>query len=437
MRGGKEASRGILAILGATAALAVLAGPAQAAACDLSGSGLEGPTDTALYQTPGATLNASMIFVDFSNAPAVVGETPPNTTIGDDLVSAAEDYVDEVSYGRTQLNVQQGTSWIRMDLPSTSYSPGTTVGQRNYIAEAVAKADAAGFNFAGRQTVYVVAAPTATLPNSPAFHVFPEQAIVADGTQIRWGATMGNDIRRVDLHPDYGSHILVHETGHTFGLPDLYRFGQPFETAHPDAGAWDLMGWIGPGLHLTAWHKRKLGWLAASEWTCVEGTVTAQVNPLSTGGGTKMLLTRASPSVAYVAEVREPVGFDAGMCDSGGVLIYRVDASAATGFGSGVAPLGVKLAHPGDPGDATSTSCGAISNAPFGVGPGETSHFADGPVTIDVLSGNPALGYSIRMTGPVLADAAPPKKKCKKGRKLKKVKKKLKCVKKKKKRKRR
>jgi M6 family metalloprotease-like protein len=435
MWGGKDARGGLLAVVTACAAMACFAAPAQAADCQLSGSGLEASsTDTSLYQVPGAQLKASMIFVDFSDHPSAVDETQPQNTIGLDLVAWATDYVDEVSYGRTQLDVQMGTTWIRMGSPSTSYDFTSFAAQRAFIAEAVQKADTAGFDFAGRQTVYVVPAPTSgELPNSPAFHAFAGDAIVADGTQIRWGASMGDDIRRTDLDPDYGSHILVHETGHTFGLPDLYRFGQPFETAHPDAGAWDLMGWIGPGLHMTAWHKRKLGWLAASEWTCVEGTVTAQVNPLSTGGGTKMLLTRASPSVAYVAEVREPVGHDSGICDAGGVLIYRVDANAATGFLSGVPPLQVKLAHPEAPGDPDSIPCGALSNAAFGVGPGETSHFSEAGVTIDVLSGSPALGYSIRMTGPVLQDGAvPPKKKCKKGQKLKKVKKKLKCVKKKK-----
>ena len=75
--------------------------PAQAATCDLTGSGLEGPTDTSLYQVPGATLKASMIFVDFSDAPASRGRDPPNpqSTIGRDLVDAAEDYFEEVSYG--------------------------------------------------------------------------------------------------------------------------------------------------------------------------------------------------------------------------------------------------------------------------------------------------------------------------------------------------
>jgi M6 family metalloprotease-like protein len=441
MRGGKEALRGALAAVAAIVAMAAFAGPAHAATCDLSGSGPEGPTDTSLYQVPGATLKASMIFVDFSDHPASAGEAAaPQSTIGLDLAAWATDYIDEVSYGRTQLDLQMGTSWIRMGSPSTAYSATSFAAQRAYIAEAVQKANTAGFDFTGRQTVYVVAAPTSgVLPNSPAFHAFASDAIFADGTAIRWGSSMGDDIRRPT--PDYGSHVLVHETGHTFGLPDLYRYGQSnFDLAHVDAGSWDLMGWIGPGFGMTAWHKRKLGWLAASEWTCVEGTVTAHVTSTSAPvpGGTKMLVTRASPTVAYVAEVREPVGTDTGICDTG-VLIYRVDANAQGGFLSGVPPLSVKLAHPGDPGDPSDQDCGALSNAPFGDEPGQTSTFTEGAVTINVLSGDPATGFDIQMTGPILPPdtAAPPKKKCKKGQKLKKVKKKLKCVKKKKKKRKR
>ncbi len=422
MGAGKDAARRIVVFGAALVALAVFSAPASAATCDLTGSGPEGVTDTSLFQVPGATLKASMIFVDFPGHEAVGGEAAPHTTIGPALRDWAAEYIEEVSGGHTQLDLQMGTTWLHMEHPANQYSATTFASQRALIVEATQLADAAGFDFSGRQTVYVVTAPTGgALPNSPAFHAFSGEAIVRDGTAIRWGASMGDDVR----HPiqDYGSKVLVHETGHTFGLPDLYRYGQPFASAHPDAGAWDLMGWVGPGLHLTGWHKRKLGWLDGGEWACVEGQATASLAPAASPGGMKMMVTRASPSVAYVAEVRGLIGKDAGMCDVGGVLVYRVDSNAPGGFAGGVAPIQVKRAQPNAPDDPEGT-CAAISDAPFGVGPGETSQFTEGAVSIEVLSGSPAGGYSVRMTGPVLPNPpAKPATTGKRARALKKCKK--------------
>ena len=64
---------------------------------------------------------------------------------------------------------------------------------------------------------------------------------------------------------------------------------------------------------------------------CVDGEATATLSPLASPGGTKMLVSKTSASTAYVAEVRTPAGVDAGMCHPGGVLVYEVDANAASG----------------------------------------------------------------------------------------------------------
>ena len=387
MKSRRRRIAGLVALVAAGA----LAGPAaaEAASCTLSGSGQEGPVDTSLYQAPDSTLEASMLFVDFPDHQAVGAPTE-----GPVLTSWAQDYFEQVSGGRMSMDVQMDTAWRRMSKPASQYSFQTFADQRAFLAEAVALADPS-FNFAGRQTIYVVAAPTGgALPNSPAFIAFNNEAIVADGTRIRWGSSLGDDAHNAT--DNYGSHVLAHETGHTFGLPDLYTYGASFANAHLNAGAWDLMGWIGPGLGFNAWHRQKLGWLDAAQATCVDGEATATISPLSATGGTKMMIAKTSASTAYVAEVRNPFGVDAGMCDPGGVVIYEVDANAATGGSANAGPIEVELSDPSNPGDPNSAQCGALSNAPFGVG----QTFTAGAVSVQVLGGSPAAGFQVRMTGP-------------------------------------
>jgi M6 family metalloprotease-like protein len=398
-RGHARRRAGLIAAIATGLALLFGPGQAQASDCTLSGPGLEGPTTTTFHQIPGPTLKASMIFVDFSDHPAPGAETPPQSTIGPQLAGPAVDYYLAASYDHLTLDVKMDDAWVRMPHPSTSYTATTFQGQRDYMADAITAANNAGFDFSGRQTLYVVGAPTGgTLPNSPAFTADDGSAIVVDGTRIRWGSTLGDDAH---LPGGYGAHVLEHETGHTLGLPDLYRYGAPtFDTTHLGVGSWDLMGWIGPGMDMMAWHKLKLGWLEPSEWTCVQGSATADLTPLDDAGhGKKMLVAQTSPTTAYVAEVRGPSGLDSGMCDNGGVLIYKVDNNALSGWTGDTPPIQVALADPSDPGDPNGP-CAALANAPFGVGPGEVSDFAEGGVTVHVASGNPSSGYRVTMTGP-------------------------------------
>jgi hypothetical protein len=108
------------------------------------------------------------------------------------------------------------------------------------------------------------------------------------------------------------------------------------------------------------WHKLKLGWLTATEWACVGAeTAEAVLTPSATPGGVKLLATATSPTVAYVAEVRMPVGLDAGMCDTGGVLVYRVDSEVANGGGAVVVKPDVPDPDP---------FCGPLAHAPFDPG---------------------------------------------------------------------
>ncbi len=400
----KGCRRWIAGLIALSAASLAVPAAANAADCTLGGSGLESSTtDTGVYQPATGTLKASMLFVDFSDHAFDPADDPPDGPgkIGHNLVDWAAAYYNDVSGGRTSLDVKMDNQWLHLNQPASHYDFHDFASQRSFLADAVAKADG-HFDFSGRQILYVVSAPTGGVQEvSPAFSARDDDAILADGTRIRWGASFGDDAHNTTNN--YGSHVLAHETGHTFGLPDLYSYQQVpnFDTAHLNAGSWDLMDWIGPGFGFSGWHRLKLGWLDPSQAICVNGTgdVTATLSPLASPGGTKMLISKTSPSTAYVAEDRASTGVDTGICHEG-VLIYKVDANAATGGPPGAGPIDIELSDPNSPGDPSDQSCGAIANAPFGVG----QSFTDGPVTVQVLSGTATSGYSVRMTGPVQSE---------------------------------
>src|SRR3954452_22070545 len=90
-----------------------------------------------------------------------------------------------------------------------------------------------GVRFKDFQFVYVVAPEAAALPLSPAFTVFPRQGAPVGGKEITLGVTFGRD--------SYTNTFVngVHETGHLFGLPDLYPGGGFAEDS--TAGCWCIM----------------------------------------------------------------------------------------------------------------------------------------------------------------------------------------------------
>ena len=190
--------------------------------------------------------------------------------------------------------------------------------------------------------------------------------------------------------------MLIHETGHLLGLPDLYEYGAPdLETAIRFVGGWDPMSFVLPGAHFNAWHKRKLGWLDATDALCMSapGALEETLTPMSAAGGIKAIIVPLGPSQAYVLEVRKQTGRDSRLCDKG-VLIYTVDASMANGAG----PIEVKPAQHGT--DLSKIdACGPLYDAPFDLGAGEVSTYTDAAVglTVEVLAPAGA-GYLVRVT---------------------------------------
>ena len=397
---GSRTLTGLRGVLSAVAcALAVGAAvPAAPAAARGDGCAIgreadltEGPTDYTRFVRPLGTVRGVMLFVDFSDAPA--DETPAD--LYQALVPPAAAYFASASFGRMSFEVRPLLTWLRMPRRSTAYGfeDGTTLEEHlAYYRDAIRLADPR-VNFRGIRELYIVSSRGAALPVSPALVAGFGSGLRADGTAIGFGATFGNDIRTEDESPYLRAPwILEHETGHTFGLPDLY--GIPGgRDIHVDVGSWDPMGNLFRGTAYMAWHRGKLGWLGKPHQVCLArpGTRTVTLAPLDTPGGRKLLVVRVDRNRAYSVEVRRPMGTDAGLCGAG-VLVSLVDASHRTGE----SPIVVQRARPAQP-EGDWDDCGVTANAAFGSDPGAVRTFQRRRhgVRITVL-GRSGDGYRIR-----------------------------------------
>ena len=337
------------------------------------------------------TLNAVMLFVDFPDAPA--SET--TRSLYDVLAPGSERNFASQSFGRLSLHIAEIPRWYRMPKNAIEYGFSRATGMsfeqhRVYMQEAVNLADA-NVDFRGYQLVYVVATSNAkAIEFSPAFVANHEGGgtwgLKADGAVIYGGATFGADVR--------AKHLLEHETGHAFGLPDyndgrggITNWNQLFHFA----GAWSVMSTGEPiGGEFFAWDKYRQGWLDPAQVRCQDepGSTTQTLSPVETPGGLKMILAKTGPSTAYVAEVRSLTGGDADQC-SFGVLLYSLDARVLSGSG----PLQVQTPHPGtDP--AKIQRCNLLYDAPLRSG----ESWEDGAVRVEVLSAAANGSFNVRLT---------------------------------------
>lgn len=141
----------------------------------------------------------------------------------------------------------------------------------------------------------------------------------------------GREIRHfVIIDAGFSPKVVLHETLHLFGLPDLYvsEVADPATALTSFVGAWDVMSDPhGAGGLLTSWNRAMLGWLSQDQLKCATSKATVEtLTPVSMTGDRKAMIVPLSPTQAYVVELRERVQSDEQLCGEG-LLLYKVDTA--------------------------------------------------------------------------------------------------------------
>jgi len=137
--------------------------------------------------------------------------------------------------------------------------------------------------------------------------------------------------------------VFAHETGHAFGLPDLYDtrgVGAP----HSGNGNWELMAHGTWGCddrtpewpcHMGAWSKAMLGWVDVVTLPPDADHGTLTLPPVLTSGVVYRVDAADGSGEYFLIENRQRLGYDAGAPSdpndglfAEGILIWQIDANA-------------------------------------------------------------------------------------------------------------
>jgi M6 family metalloprotease-like protein len=285
------------------------------------------------------TIRALVIGTDFPNYP---GQTKPSAYVEEALKTNTQFY-ETMSYGAVKFDYNVLPRYVRMSKNAEDYGIGAW-GRGDYVSyyrEALSNA-AAEFDIGGYDVAYVMASPqtpTSAITSGPAFP-WPEST--ADGV-VPLGAATG----AMPLS-DRAFRWMAHETGHLFGLVDLYDVSgnvNPGGSRHTRFGWWDIMSmnWETFNLELNGWFRFQLGWIKDSEAICFEvDKVIDQVITipnLASQSANRLAVLRTGQQKVIVIERRSITQYAPMSGNSGfeGVLVYEVDG--ATNFQS--APVAI------------------------------------------------------------------------------------------------
>lgn len=288
------------------------------------------PRHSARLRSTG-TVRATVLFVDFSDAPA----TRTTQSVLDIIQPTAGAFFAAQSYGAMSLVLEPQQRWLRMSKPSTQYGwpSNVTFEAHRLLLQEAADLAAPFTDMSTADLLVVMTNPDAgAITFGPAFTPNTGSGIRVPGraTTIDNATNSARDLRT------WGGLWLSHEMGHLLSLPDLYDYAPPTPAqTHLHVGEWSIMGLIsGRGGEFTAFERWQLGWLADEQLVCAPASTSlVSLTPITQAGGTKAVLVPLSATSALVVESRRATGFDARLPQTG-ALTYLIDTQVASGRGT-------------------------------------------------------------------------------------------------------
>lgn len=247
-------------------------------------------------------------------------------------VETAVSSLEAMSGGRVDVVVREHPDWVTMPHDASSYPESGDLAWGHaemsaFVTDAVVAADPA-IDYTGVDVVWVFF-PSA-YPLASRAQATNSLAIAADGGTIARAVTLPFETDGVL------AGTIVHETGHTFSLPDLYDTGDALGHSRY-IGKWDPMGdadgeEFGTTVEFMGWHLWRLGWIDDEQVTCLDPTsrVDVTLDALTRHGSSVIAVVPTSDHRAVVIESRKAERFNAGI-PRPGLLVYVVWTDSGSG----------------------------------------------------------------------------------------------------------
>nr|MBN2069913.1 M6 family metalloprotease domain-containing protein [Candidatus Krumholzibacteriota bacterium] len=302
--------------------------------------------------TPSGTVYNLVVLVNYSDLTITSTTTDFDNLFNqigysaDGATGSVKDYYSEISYNTMTLQsvvvapvtISQGYAYY-----GANDSWGYDLRPREMVTEALAALEARGFDFTSVDgdsdgwvdgLTIIHAGGGEEYGGNDSNYIWSHQwalstTVIYDGVRMRtyhtepsrrgWDSTPSTwGITRIG--------VICHETGHFFGLPDLYDYGYDSQGVGDfclmAGGSWNGNYGSSPA-HMSAWCKTDLGWVTP---TLITGGGYFPINQIETNTEIYKLQGNWPSNEYFLVENRQGVGFDAGLPGSNrGLLIWHVD----------------------------------------------------------------------------------------------------------------